>query len=87
MIQTNRLYVADDLYTIQSPLREYAIHFSHEYLRCLEIDDRAAYGTFKSDLRSSHFQYLVHSSNWRTYDELMKQAAIHTKAEYFNLKS
>ncbi|KAI5312710.1 hypothetical protein L3X38_041884 [Prunus dulcis] len=28
----------------------------------------------------------VHSTNWRTYDELMKQAAIHAKAEYFNSK-
>ncbi|CAL9024966.1 unnamed protein product [Prunus brigantina] len=90
MIQTDRLYFADDLYTIRQredePLREYAARFSHEYSRCPETDDRAAYGTFKSGLRSSHFRYLVHSSNWRTYDELMKQAAIHAKAEYFNSK-
>ncbi|CAL8988591.1 unnamed protein product, partial [Prunus brigantina] len=69
------------------PLREYAARFSHEYSRCPETDDRAAYGAFKSGLRSSHFRYLVHSSNWRTYDELMKQAAVHAKAEYFNSKS
>ncbi|XP_034219187.1 uncharacterized protein LOC117630595 [Prunus dulcis] len=68
------------------PLREYAARFSHEYSRCPETDDRAAYGAFKSGLRSSHFRYLVHSSNWRTYDELMKQAAVHAKAEYFNSK-
>ncbi|XP_034197315.1 uncharacterized protein LOC117612781 [Prunus dulcis] len=68
------------------PLREYAARFSHEYSRCLETNDRAAYGAFKSGLRSSHFRYLVHSSNWRTYDELMKQAAVHAKAEYFNSK-
>ncbi|CAL9029664.1 unnamed protein product [Prunus brigantina] len=91
MIQTDRLYSADDLYTIRQgedePLREYAARFSHEYSRCPETDDRAAYGAFKSGLRSSHFRYLVHSSNWRTYDELMKQAAVHAKAEYFNSKS
>ncbi|CAL2230835.1 unnamed protein product [Prunus armeniaca] len=64
MIQTDRLYSVDDLYTIRQredePLREYAARFSHEYL--------------------------VHSSNWRTYDELMKQVAVHAKAEYFNSK-
>ncbi|CAL9026188.1 unnamed protein product, partial [Prunus brigantina] len=69
------------------PLLEYAARFSHEYSRCPKTDDRAAYGAFKSGLRSSHFRYLVHSSNWRTYDELMKQAAVHAKAEYFNSKS
>ncbi|CAL9004171.1 unnamed protein product [Prunus brigantina] len=91
MIQTDRLYSVDDLYTIRQgedePLREYAARFSHEYSRCPETDDRAAYGAFKSGLRSSHFRYLVHSSNWRTYDELMKQAAVHAKAAYFNSKS
>ncbi|CAL8152250.1 unnamed protein product [Prunus armeniaca] len=90
MIQTDRLYSADDLYTIRQrkdePLREFAARFSHEYSRCPETDGRAAYIAFKSGLQSSHFQYLVHSSNWRTYDELMKQAAIHAKAEYFNSK-
>ncbi|BBG99152.1 hypothetical protein Prudu_008748 [Prunus dulcis] len=90
MIQTDRLYSVDDLYTIRQredePLREYAARFSHEYSRCPETDNRAAYGAFKSGLRSSHFRYLVHSSNWRTYDELMKQAAVHAKAEYFNSK-
>ncbi|XP_034197018.1 uncharacterized protein LOC117612439 [Prunus dulcis] len=86
----DRLYSADDLYTIRQredePLREYAARFSHEYSRCPETDDKAAYGAFKSGLRSSHFRYLVHSSNWRTYDELMKHAAVHAKAEYFNSK-
>ncbi|VVA36783.1 PREDICTED: L484_025767, partial [Prunus dulcis] len=64
MIQTDRLYSADDLYTIRQredePLREYAARFSHKYSRCPETDDRAAYGAFKSGLRSSHFRYLVH---------------------------
>ncbi|XP_008239626.1 PREDICTED: uncharacterized protein LOC103338221 [Prunus mume] len=91
MIQTDRLYFVDDLYTIRhredERLREYAARFSHEYSRCPKTDDRAAYGAFKSSLWSSHFWYLVHSSNWRTYDELMKQATIHAKAEYFNSKS
>ncbi|CAL2227858.1 unnamed protein product [Prunus armeniaca] len=90
MIQTDRLYSADDLYTIRQrkdePLWEYTTRFSHEYSRCPETDDRAAFGALKSGLRSSHFRYLVHSINWRTYDELMKQAAVHTKAEYFNSK-
>ncbi|XP_021815958.1 uncharacterized protein LOC110758404 [Prunus avium] len=90
MIQTDRLYSADDLYTIRQqddkPLREYAARFSHEYSRCLETDDRAAFGAFKSGLRSSQFRYLVYSSNWTTYVELMKQAAIHAKAEHFNSK-
>ncbi|CAL2277654.1 unnamed protein product [Prunus armeniaca] len=91
MIQTDCLYYAHDLYTIRQredePLREYAARFSHEYSRYPETDDRATYGTFKIGLRFSHFRYLVHSSNWRTYDKLMKQAAIHAKAEYFNSKS
>ncbi|CAL2232153.1 unnamed protein product [Prunus armeniaca] len=50
MIQTDRLYSADDLHTIRQkedePLREYAARFSHEYSRCPETDDRAAYGAF-----------------------------------------
>ncbi|CAL2267228.1 unnamed protein product [Prunus armeniaca] len=90
MIQTDRLYSADDLYTVlqreDEPLREYDARFSHDYSRCPKTDDRAAYSAFKSGLQSSHFQYLVHNSNWRTYDELMKQAAVHAKAEYFNSK-
>ncbi|CAL8094753.1 unnamed protein product [Prunus armeniaca] len=85
---TDRLY--DDLYTIRQrddePLREYTAWFSHEYSQCLKIDDRAAFNAFKSGLRSSHFRYMVHSSNWHTYDELMKQATIHVKAKYFNSK-
>ncbi|CAL2257645.1 unnamed protein product [Prunus armeniaca] len=90
MIQTDCLYSADDLYTIRQgdsePLREYAVRFSHEYSRCPEIDDLAAFGAFKSGLRASQFRYLVHSSNWTTYGELMKQATIHAKAEHFNSK-
>ncbi|CAL2244502.1 unnamed protein product [Prunus armeniaca] len=54
MIQTTR----ED-----EPLREYAARFSHEYSRCPETDDMVAYDAFKSGLRSSHFRYLVHSSN------------------------
>ncbi|XP_021815595.1 uncharacterized protein LOC110758113 [Prunus avium] len=90
MYLIDRLYSADDLYTVRQredkPLREYAARFSHEYSRCPKTDDKAAFGAFKSGLRSSHFWYLVHSSNWRTYNELMKQATIHAKAEYFNSK-
>ncbi|CAL9024638.1 unnamed protein product [Prunus brigantina] len=57
MIQTDRLYYADDLYTIRQkenePLREYVARVSHEYSRCPETDDKAAYSAFKSGLRSS----------------------------------
>ncbi|CAL8992284.1 unnamed protein product [Prunus brigantina] len=84
--KTDRLYSADDLYTIRQgdsePLREYAARFSHEYSRCLETDDRAAFGAFKSGLRASQFRYLVHNSK----SGLMKQATIHAKAEHFNSK-
>ncbi|CAL8132253.1 unnamed protein product [Prunus armeniaca] len=90
MIQTDRLYSADDLYMLRQgedePLREYAARFSHEYSRCPDTDDRAAFGAFKSGLRESNFRYLVHSNPWNTYAELMKQAAVHAKAEYFNSK-
>ncbi|CAL9011062.1 unnamed protein product [Prunus brigantina] len=90
MIQTDRLYSADDLYMLRQgedePLREYEARFSHEYSRCPDTDDRAAFGAFKSGLRESNFRYLVHSNPWNTYAELMKQAAVHAKAEYFNSK-
>ncbi|CAL2230826.1 unnamed protein product [Prunus armeniaca] len=90
MIQTYRLYSADDLYMFRQgedePFREFAARFSHEYSRCSETGDRAAFGAFKSGLRESNFQYLVYSNPWNTYVELMKQAAVHAKAEYFNSK-
>ncbi|CAL9019505.1 unnamed protein product [Prunus brigantina] len=54
MIQTDRLYSGDDLYTIRQ--REYATRFSHEYSRCPDTDDRVAYDAFESGLRSSHFR-------------------------------
>ncbi|CAL2237942.1 unnamed protein product [Prunus armeniaca] len=88
--KTDRLYSADDLYMLRQgedePLREYAARFSHEYSRCPETDDRAAFGAFKSGLRESNFRYLVHNNSWNTYAKLMKQAAVHAKAEYFNSK-
>ncbi|XP_034197747.1 uncharacterized protein LOC117613223 [Prunus dulcis] len=90
MIQTDRLYSANALYMLRQaedePLREYAARFSHEYSRFPDTDDRAVFGAFKSGLRESNFRYLVHSNSWNTYTELMKQAAIHAKAEYFNSK-
>ncbi|CAL8112663.1 unnamed protein product [Prunus armeniaca] len=90
MIQTDRLYSADDLYMLRQgedkPIQEYAARFSHEYSRCPDTDDRAAFGAFKGGLRESNFRYLVHSNPWNTYAELMKQAAVHAKAEYFNSK-
>ncbi|CAL8175813.1 unnamed protein product [Prunus armeniaca] len=90
MIQTDHLYSADDLYMLRQgedkPIREYATRFSHEYSRCPKIDERASFGAFKSRLRESNFRYLVYSNPWNTYAELMKQAAVHAKAEYFNSK-
>lgn len=63
MIQTDRLYSTDDLNMLRQgedePLREYVARFSHEYSHCLEIDDRVAFGVFKSGLRESNFGYLV----------------------------
>lgn len=42
MIQTDRLYSADDLYTIRQrdnePLREYAVRFNNEYSQCNKTD-------------------------------------------------
>ncbi|KAH0973977.1 hypothetical protein GBA52_015876 [Prunus armeniaca] len=82
---TDCLYSTDDLYTIRQgdsePLREFAARFSHEYSRCPEINDRAPFGAFKSGLRASQFCYLVHSSNWTTYGELMKQAKLNDMLE------
>ncbi|CAL8169476.1 unnamed protein product [Prunus armeniaca] len=90
MIQTDRLYSTDDLYMLRQsedePLREYAAQFSHKYSCCPETDDRAAFGAFNSGLCESNFLYLVHNNPWNTYAKLMKQAAIHAKAEYFNSK-
>lgn len=90
MVQTDRLYSADDLYTIQQrddePLREYAARFSNEYSRCPKMDDRMAFSAFRSGIRLSQFRYLVHSNNWTTYSELMKHASIHAKATHFNSK-
>ncbi|CAL8992900.1 unnamed protein product [Prunus brigantina] len=57
MIQTDRLYSADDLYMLRQgedePLREYAARFSHEYSRCPDTDDRAAFGAFKTEYFNS----------------------------------
>ncbi|CAL2231622.1 unnamed protein product [Prunus armeniaca] len=90
MIQIDRMYSIDDFYMLRQgddeSLREYAVRFSHEYSRCPDTNDCAALGAFKSGLRESNFRYLVHSNPWNTYVELMKQAAVHAKAEYFNSK-
>ncbi|CAL2254412.1 unnamed protein product [Prunus armeniaca] len=78
MIQTDRLYSADDLYMLtqgeDEPLQEYAARSR----LIASTDDCAAFGAFKSGLRESNFQYLVHSNPWNTYAELMKQATVHT---------
>ncbi|KAM2658121.1 hypothetical protein EV1_013425 [Malus domestica] len=55
IFQTDRLHSADDLYTIrQKPdksLRMYAGRFSHEYSRCVEVDDKTALKAFTACLR------------------------------------
>ncbi|CAL9025716.1 unnamed protein product, partial [Prunus brigantina] len=67
MIQTDRLYSADDLYMLRQgedePLREYAARFSHEYSRCPDTDDRAAFGAFKSGLREHGNHHQSSGSN------------------------
>lgn len=61
MIHIGRFNSADYLCTIHQrddePLQEYDAQFSHEYSRCPETDDRAAFDTFKSGLRSSHLWF------------------------------
>ncbi|CAL9004978.1 unnamed protein product [Prunus brigantina] len=90
MIQTDRLYSADNLYMLlqgeDEPLQEYAARFCLEYSIYPDTDNRAAFDAFKSGLRELNFCYLVHNNPWNTYAELMKQTSIHSKAKYFNSK-
>ncbi|KAM1849525.1 hypothetical protein ACFX14_013551 [Malus domestica] len=50
IFQTNRLHSADDLYTIRQKSDEslcmYTGRFSHEYSRCVEVDDKTALKAF-----------------------------------------
>ncbi|CAL9020967.1 unnamed protein product, partial [Prunus brigantina] len=66
MIQTDRLYSAKDLYTIQQrddePLREYAARFNNEYSRCPKMDDRTAFSDFRSALQLQRRAFGTHSS-------------------------
>ncbi|CAL2255798.1 unnamed protein product [Prunus armeniaca] len=66
MIQTDRLYSADDLYMLRQgddePLREYAARFSHEYSRCPKIDDQATFSAFKYGwARSGPVRFAAHT--------------------------
>ncbi|KAM1578900.1 hypothetical protein ACFX1Z_040405 [Malus domestica] len=66
IIQTDRLYFGDDLYTIhQKPdesLQEYADRFSHEYSRCAEADDKTALKAFMVGLRDCFFKYIINAN-------------------------
>ncbi|KAM2160434.1 hypothetical protein ACFXTH_043562 [Malus domestica] len=66
IFQTDRLHSADDLYTIrQKPdesLRIYAGHFSHEYSRCAEADDKTALKAFTASLHDCFFKYMINAN-------------------------
>ncbi|KAM1037877.1 hypothetical protein ACFX2C_032639 [Malus domestica] len=85
IFQTDHLHSTDDLYIIrQKPeesLREYTGHFSHEYSRCAEADDKTALNAFTAGLRDCFFKYMISANIWKTYSEVMAQAYNHTSAE------
>ncbi|KAM1794264.1 hypothetical protein ACFX11_034759 [Malus domestica] len=82
ILYTDRLHFADDLYTIrQKPdesLREYAGHFSHEYSRCAEADDKITLKAFTAGLRD---KYMINANTWKTYSEVMAHVYNHASAE------
>ncbi|KAM1191477.1 hypothetical protein PS2_011758 [Malus domestica] len=75
IFQTNHLHSADDLYTIRQKLneslREYTDRFSHEYSRCVEVDDKTALKAFTACLRDCFFKYMINANTWKTYSEMM----------------
>ncbi|KAM2449318.1 hypothetical protein PS1_019426 [Malus domestica] len=75
IFQTDHLHSADDLYTIrQKPdesLRMYAGHFSHEYSRYAEADDKTALKAFMAGLHDCFFKYMINANTWKTYFEVM----------------
>ncbi|KAM1145527.1 hypothetical protein ACFX19_038169 [Malus domestica] len=85
IFQTDRLYSADDLYTIrQKPnesLREYVGRFSHEYSRCAKVDDKTALKAFMAGLRDCFFKYMINANTWKTYSEVMAHVYNHASAE------
>ncbi|KAM1145500.1 hypothetical protein ACFX19_038144 [Malus domestica] len=85
IFQTDRLHSADDLYTIrQKPdesLREYAGHFSHEYSRCAEADDKTSLKAFMAGLRDCFFKYMINANTWKSYSEVMAQTYNHASVE------
>ncbi|KAM0978811.1 hypothetical protein ACFX2C_014742 [Malus domestica] len=85
IFQIDCLHSADDLYTIfQKPdesLREYAGHFSHEYSRCAEADDKTALKAFTAGLCDCFFKYMINANTWKTYSDVMAHAYNHASAE------
>ncbi|KAM2288436.1 hypothetical protein TB2_029010 [Malus domestica] len=85
IFQTDHLHCADDLYTIlQKPdesLREYVGHFSHEYSRCAEANDKTSLKAFTAGLRDCFFKYMINANIWKTYSKMMAQAYNHASAE------
>ncbi|KAM2132152.1 hypothetical protein TB1_012189 [Malus domestica] len=75
IFQTDRLHSTDDLYTIRQKsdesLREYACHFSHEYSRCTEANDKTALKAFTAGLCDCLFKYIIKANTWKTYSEVM----------------
>ena len=66
IFQTDRLHFSDDLYTIRQKLdeslRKYAGHFSHEYSRCAEADDKTTLKAFMASLRDCFFKYMINAN-------------------------
>ncbi|KAM1682626.1 hypothetical protein ACFXTN_030889 [Malus domestica] len=85
IFQTDRLHSANDLYTIrQKPdesLHMYAGRFSHEYSRCVEVNDKTALKAFMAGLRDCFFKYMINANTWKTYSEVMTQAYNHASTE------
>ncbi|KAM1569449.1 hypothetical protein ACFX10_034570 [Malus domestica] len=71
IFQTDHLHSADELYTIhQKPdesLCMYADHFSHEYSRYAEADDKTALKAFTAGLCDCFFKYMINANTWKTY--------------------
>ncbi|KAM2797633.1 hypothetical protein COP1_002683 [Malus domestica] len=85
IFQTDHLHSADDLYTIRQKsdesLQEYVGHFSHEYSRCAEADDKTALKAFMASLLDCFFKYMINANTWKTYSEVMAQSYNHASVE------
>ncbi|KAM1508185.1 hypothetical protein ACFX10_017529 [Malus domestica] len=59
----------------------YAGHFSHEYFRCAEADDKTALKAFTTSLRDCFVKYMINANTWKTYSDVMAQAYNHVSAK------